>query len=92
MVPLGSFPHASCTVESPAMSGSVQTFGSGASSRMMSRSTASTGSTSVSVNQPVKSLVSLYLLVDENFKYPVAKIKSGADGYYDVAPSDVKTS
>ncbi|MEC8544743.1 MAG: hypothetical protein VXY89_14455, partial [SAR324 cluster bacterium] len=86
----GSFTHASCTVESPAMSGSVQTFGSSASSRMMSRSTASTGSTSVSVNQPVKSLVSLYLLVDEKLKYPIAKIKSGTDGSYVVAPSDVK--
>ncbi len=56
----------------------------------MARSTAATGSTSVSVNQPVKSLVSLYLLVDEDFKYPIAKIKSGADGSYDVAPSDVR--
>ena len=72
------------------MSGSVQTFGSSSSARVIARSTAATGSTGVSVNQPVKSLVSLYLLVDEAFKYPVAKIKSGADGSYDVAPSDVR--
>ena len=72
------------------MAGTVTTFGGGGTSRMLGRSTAATGSTSISVNQPVQSLVTLYLLVDEDLKYPVATIKSGTDGSYDVAPSDLQ--
>ena len=54
-----------------ALSGAVKTFGSSSSSR----SAASTGS-SIAVDQGVKSLVSLYLLIDTDYKYPVAKVKS----------------
>ncbi len=60
---------------------------SGGGLRMMARSTAATHNT-VSITG-VKSLVTLYLLIDDQFKYPVAKIKSNADGSYDVTPSDV---
>ena len=86
----GSFTFSNCTVDSAAMAGTVTTFGGGGTSRMLGRSTAATGSTSISVNQPVQSLVTLYLLVDEDLKYPVATIKSGTDGSYDVAPSDLQ--
>jgi len=91
----GSYAFASCTEEpapgsTPALGGSVQTFGDSSSSRTRGRSAAATASSSISVNQPVKSLVSLYLLVDEDFTYPVAKVKSAADGSYEVTAGDVK--
>ncbi|MEC8186567.1 MAG: hypothetical protein VX208_15905, partial [SAR324 cluster bacterium] len=68
-----------------ALQGAVKTFGSSSSSR----SAASTGS-SVAVDQGVKSLVSLYLLIDTDYKYPVAKVKSAEDGSYSVTSGDVK--
>ena len=91
----GSYAFASCTEEpapgsTPALGGSVQTFGDSSSSRTRGRSAAATASSRISVNQPVKSLVSLYLLVDEDFTYPVAKVKSAADGSYEVTAGDVK--
>ena len=42
------------------------------------------------VDQGVKSLVSLYLLIDTDYKYPVAKVKSAEDGSYSVTSGDVK--
>ena len=68
-----------------ALQGAVKTFGSSSSSR----NAASTGS-SVAVDQGVKSLVSLYLLIDTDYKYPVAKVKSAEDGSYSVTSGDVK--
>ena len=68
-----------------ALQGAVKTFGSSSSGR----SAASTGS-SVAVDQGVKSLVSLYLLIDTDYKYPVAKVKSAEDGSYSVTSGDVK--
>jgi hypothetical protein len=68
-----------------ALSGAVKTFGSSSS-----RSGRSAAASSVDVNQGVKSLVSLYLLIDTDFKYPIAKVKSDASGDYEVMPADIK--
>ncbi|MEK9982096.1 MAG: hypothetical protein VW993_10200, partial [Deltaproteobacteria bacterium] len=68
-----------------ALQGAVKTFGSSSSGR----SAASTGS-SVAVDQGVKSLVSLYLLIDTDYKYPVAKVKSASDGSYSFNVNDAK--
>ena len=69
-----------------ALQGAVKTFGSSSSSR----SAASTGN-SISIDKPVKSLVSLYLMLDDNYQYPVAKVKSAEDGSYTITTNDVKT-
>ena len=61
-----------------ALKGAVKTFDSSSSSR----SAASTSS--ISVNQGVKSVVSLYLIIDTDYKYPVAKVKSADNGSYSV--------
>ena len=68
-----------------ALTGAVKTFG-GASAR----SGRSASATAVDVNKGVKSLVSLYLLIDTDFKYPIAKVKSDDEGAYEVTAADVK--
>ena len=72
---------------SSALSGSVTTVSS-SSSRIAGRRTAN--ATSYSVDQGVKALVSLYLMIDENYTYPVAKVKSADNGSYEVTTADVK--
>ena len=67
-----------------ALKGAVKTFDSSSSSR----SAASTSS--IGVNQGVKSVVSLYLIIDTDYKYPVAKVKSADNGSYEVTSADVK--
>ena len=61
-----------------ALKGAVKTFDSSSSSR----SAASTSS--IGVNQGVKSVVSLYLIIDTDYKYAVAKVKSADNGSYSV--------
>ncbi|MEK9984729.1 MAG: hypothetical protein VW879_08295, partial [Opitutae bacterium] len=68
-----------------ALQGAVKTFGSASSSR----SSAASG-TSINVDQGVKSLVSLYLMIDTDYKYPVAKVKSAEDGSYEISSDDIK--
>ena len=58
-----------------ALKGAVKTFDSSSSSR---RSAA--GTSSIGVNQGVKSVVSLYLMIDTRYKYAVAKVKSADNG------------
>ena len=65
---------------STALSGYVKTFSSSSSSR----SAGAVGETGV------KSLVQLYLLIDESYKYPVAKVKSKSDGSFTISIKDVK--
>ena len=62
-----------------ALQGAVKTFGSSSSGR----SAAASGS-SVAVDQGVKSVVSLYLIIDTDYKYAVAKVKSADNGSYSV--------
>ena len=59
---------------STALSGYVKTFSSSSSGR----SAGAIGETGV------KSLVQLYLLIDESYKYPVAKVKSKSDGSFTI--------
>ncbi|MDP6654534.1 MAG: hypothetical protein QGH79_00645, partial [SAR324 cluster bacterium] len=68
-----------------ALKGAVKTFDSSSSSR---RSAA--GTSSIGVNQGVKSVVSLYLIIDTDYKYPIAKVKSADNGSYEVTSADVK--
>ena len=67
-----------------ALKGAVKTFDSSSSSR----SAASTNS--IGVNQGVKSVVSLYLMIDTGYKYAIAKVKSADNGSYSVTAADVK--
>ena len=53
------------------------------------RSSASS-STTYNVDQGVKALVGLYLMIDDEYKYPVGKVKSSSDGSYKVTLGDVK--
>mgnify|MGYP000518208013 CR=1 FL=1 len=65
---------------STALSGYVKTFSSISSGRSAGAVTA-TG---------VKSLIQLYLLIDTDYKYPVAKVKSKSDGSFKITVKDVK--
>ena len=69
-----------------ALKGAVKTFDSSSSSR---RRTANS-TISIDVNQGVKSVVSLYLMIDTGYKYAIAKVKSADNGSYDVTSADVK--
>ena len=62
-----------------ALKGAVKTFDSSSSSRRTAN-----GTSSIGVNQGVKSVVSLYLIIDTDYKYAVAKVKSADNGSYSV--------
>lgn len=84
------------TASSKVLSGFVATFVSD-SSRQLGRSIAegdngtSSTSSSVKANAGVKAVVSLYLLADTDFKYPVATVKTEDNGTYTVEAEDVKS-